>query len=105
VELPSGESQCARALLESAGGRSKTIEIVVNFEFFTAVTMKNAVFWDVALQPPTLTGSSLAAFSTLKMETIHSSETPGHTRSTWRRIPEDGIHQNSSSPEPDERIT
>jgi hypothetical protein len=37
----------------------------VRFEAFTAVTMKNAVIWDVALcnlQPPAHTGSSLANF-------------------------------------------
>jgi hypothetical protein len=61
--------------------------------------MKNAVFWDVApcrssvtrrfgrtyrlhLQPPAHAGSSLADFSTLKMEAIRSSETSVHTRST-----------------------
>jgi hypothetical protein len=36
-------------------------------------------------------GSSLADFSTLKMEAIRSSETSVHTTSTWRHIPEDGI--------------
>jgi hypothetical protein len=58
--------------------------------------MKKAVFWDVAqcsLQPPAHAGSSLAEFSTLKMEEIHSSETSVHTRSTQRHIPEDGILQ------------
>jgi hypothetical protein len=35
--------------------------------------------------------SSLANFSNLKMEAIHSSETSVHTRSTRRHIPEDGI--------------
>jgi hypothetical protein len=79
---------------------------------------KNAVFWDVApcrscvrrcfggtyrlhlqgrnirelcLQPSAHAGSSLGYFSTLKMETIRSSETSVHTRSTRRYIPEDGI--------------
>jgi hypothetical protein len=65
------------------------------FEVFNAVTMKNAVFWDVAscrwLQPPAHAGSSLADFSTLKMEAIRFSETSAHTRSTRRHIPEDGI--------------
>jgi hypothetical protein len=37
------------------------------------------------------TGSSLADFSTPKMEAIRSSETSVHTRSTRRHIPEDGI--------------
>jgi hypothetical protein len=78
--------------------------------------MKNAVFWDVApckscvnrrfgrmyrlhpllgwwfsLQPPAHDGSSLADFSTLKMEVICSSATSVYTRSTRRHIPEDGI--------------
>jgi hypothetical protein len=43
------------------------------------------------LQPPAHAGSSLADFSTLKMEAIRSSETSVHTRSTWRHIPEEGI--------------
>jgi hypothetical protein len=43
------------------------------------------------LQPPAHAGSSLAGFSTLKMEAICSSETSVHTRSTRRHIPEDGI--------------
>jgi hypothetical protein len=53
----------------------------VRFEVFTAVTMKNAVFWDVALcrscvNRPAHAGSSLAnLFSTLKMEVIRYSET------------------------------
>jgi hypothetical protein len=81
----------------------------VKFKGFKAVTMKNAVFWDVApcgscvnrrfggmyrrlnLQPPAHAGSSLADFSTLKMEAIRSSETSVYTRSTRRHIPEDGI--------------
>jgi hypothetical protein len=88
----------------------------VGFEAFTAVTMKNVVFWDVAtsrycvnwpfggtyrlhlqgrkicrLQPLAHAGSSLADFSTLKMEAIRSSETSVHTRSTRRHIPEDDI--------------
>jgi hypothetical protein len=45
----------------------------------------------VSLQPPAHAGSSLADFSTLKMEAIRSSETSVHTRSTRRHIPEDGI--------------
>jgi hypothetical protein len=96
--------------------------IFVRFEAFTAVTMKNVVFWDVALcrscvnrcfggtyrlhlqgrkirergirnslQPPAHAGSSLANFSTLKMEPIRSSEKSVHTRSTRRHIPEEGI--------------
>jgi hypothetical protein len=72
-----------------------------------AVTMKNAIFWDVAscrscvnrrssetsvsLQPPAHAGSSLTDFSTLKMDAIRSSETSVHTISTRRYIPEGGI--------------
>jgi hypothetical protein len=79
-------------------------------------TLKNAVFSDVApcrscvnrrlggkyrfhlqgrkiseLQPPAHAGSSLADFSSLKMEAIFFSETWVHTRSTRRYISEDGI--------------
>jgi hypothetical protein len=43
------------------------------------------------LQPPAHAGSSLANFSTLKMEAIRSSETSVHTGSTRHHIPEDGI--------------
>jgi hypothetical protein len=46
------------------------------------------------LQPPVHAGSSLADFSTLKMEAIGCSETPIHTRSTRRHIPEEGILHN-----------
>jgi hypothetical protein len=49
------------------------------------------------LQPPAHDGSSLADFSTLKMEAIYSSETSVHTRSTRRHIPEDGILQDWNS--------
>jgi hypothetical protein len=44
-----------------------------------------------SLQPPAHAGSSLAYFSTLKMEAIRSSEMSVHIRSTRRHIPEDGI--------------
>jgi hypothetical protein len=48
-----------------------------------AVTMKNAVSWDVApcsscVNRPAHADSSLADFSTLKMEAIRSSETSVH---------------------------
>jgi hypothetical protein len=45
------------------------------------------------LPPPVHAGSSLADFSTLKIEAIRSSETSVHTRSTRRHIPENGILQ------------
>jgi hypothetical protein len=54
--------------------------------------VKLGVFdWWLSLQPPAHAGSSLADFSTLKMEAIRSSETSVHTRSARRHIPEDGI--------------
>jgi hypothetical protein len=43
----------------------------------------------IFLQPLSRADSSLADFSTLKIETIISSETSVHTRSTRRHIPED----------------
>jgi hypothetical protein len=46
-----------------------------------------------SLQPHPHAGSSLADFSTLKMEEIYYSETSVHTGSTWRHVPEDGILQ------------
>jgi hypothetical protein len=76
----------------------------VESEVSTAVTMKNAVFWDVAPCRSSVNRrfggtchlhiqcSSLADFSTLKMEATRSSETSVQfTRSTRRHIPEDGI--------------
>jgi hypothetical protein len=91
-------------------------KVNIRFEVFTAVTMKNAVFSDVAprrscvnrrfrgtyrlhlqgrkiCEPPAHAGSSLTDFSILMIEAIRSSETSVHTRSTWRHIPEDGIFQ------------
>jgi hypothetical protein len=62
---------------------------VVGFEVFTAVTMKNAVFWGVVAAHA---GSSLADFSTLKMDAIRSSQTSVQSStSTRRHTPEDGI--------------
>jgi hypothetical protein len=61
----------------------------------TIKVLKNAVFWDVA--PPAHAGSSLADFSTLKMEAIRSSETSVHTKSSRRQIPEDGILRKGSN--------
>jgi hypothetical protein len=55
--------------------------IYVRFEAFTAVTMKNVIFWDVALCRSCVGASaSLANFATLKMEAIHSSETSVSTQ-------------------------
>jgi hypothetical protein len=47
-------------------------------------------------QPPVYAGSSLANFSTLKMEAICSSETSVYIISIRRHIPEDGILHNHS---------
>jgi hypothetical protein len=76
------------------------IIIIVRFEVFTAVTMKNVVFWDRAPCRScvwrSLGGTRLRWFLTrgffyLKMEVIRFSETSVHTISTRRRIPEYGI--------------
>jgi hypothetical protein len=102
-----------------SSGILKTRKHNVRFDVFTAVTMKNAIFWDVAscrpcvnrrfggtfrlhlqdcsLQTPAYAGSSLADFSTLKIEAIRSSETSVHTRSTRRHIPEDRKHNVSET--------
>jgi hypothetical protein len=54
--------------------------------------MKNAVFWGVAPCRYGHAGSSIADFSTLKMEAIRSSETSVQsTTSTRRHTPEDVI--------------
>jgi hypothetical protein len=72
-----------------------------------AVTMKDAVFWDVVphnsceptfqrIVSPSSSGQLLAHAGSRsriflpKMEAIHSSKTSFHTRTTWH-IPEDGI--------------
>jgi hypothetical protein len=61
--------------------------LTVRFEVSTAVTMKNAVFWDLApCRSCVNAGSSLADFSTLKIEEIRSSETSVHTKPRRRYI-------------------
>jgi hypothetical protein len=77
-------------------------EHYVRFEVFTAMTMKNAVVWDVVpcsscVNRPAHAGSSLADFSTMKMEAIRSSEPSVHTRTARRHIPENGILHGSKS--------
>jgi hypothetical protein len=49
----------------------------VRFEVFTAMTMKNTIFWDVA--------------PCRYLEAIRSSETSVNKIPTWHHIPEDGI--------------
>jgi hypothetical protein len=66
--------------------------IPVGFEFLTAVVMKSTIFWDIMPRslclPPAFTLASCS--STLKMETICSSETSvDFQQTTWRYIPED----------------
>jgi hypothetical protein len=58
----------------------------VRFEVFTAVTMKNGVFWVVMLWC-----TSAPIFVTLMKEAPGSSETSVLTRATWRNNPEDTI--------------
>jgi hypothetical protein len=72
---------------------------------FTAVTIKNAVFWDVMRCGSCYNGlfvgichlvtanfvTSSLILSTLKMEAMHSSETSVLPRATWLHISEDGI--------------
>jgi hypothetical protein len=60
---------------------------------YTHNTINTRLFdWQLVLQLPAHAGSSLADFSTLKMEAIRSSETSVQsTTSTRRNTPEDGI--------------
>jgi hypothetical protein len=54
-------------------------DIFIRFEVFTALTMKNAVFWDLAPCRSCVN----RRFGGMLVQ----------TRSTWRHIPEDGILQ------------
>jgi hypothetical protein len=53
--------------------------VFVGFKVFTAVTMKNAIFWDVA--------------RCRSCVNRRFGGTPVHARSTWRHITEDGFLQ------------
>jgi hypothetical protein len=58
---------------------------------WTSNRLQHVFDWWLSLQPPAHSSSSLADFSTLKMEAIRSFKSSVHTRSTWRHVPEDGI--------------
>jgi hypothetical protein len=108
------ESKCAPIrflafsnLFQCLATLRKSVVFIVRFEVFTAVTMKNAVFWDVTpcrscvnrrfggtyrlhLQGRKIRERGTSVIRWLRTA-IPSSETAVHTRSTRRHIPEDDI--------------
>jgi hypothetical protein len=81
--------------------KNKCVSNCVRFEVFTAMTMQETVFWDLA---PCILGvcKHLLIYShrdspALMMEAIRSYETSVLTKNTRRKIPEDGFLRVSNS--------
>jgi hypothetical protein len=68
--------------------------INARFEVFTAVTMKNAVFWNVTLYDP-CKNRRFGGTSLLHHQGDKNQRTLARARATQRNIPEDGILQST----------